>query len=67
MTKKAGSGAGFESGASSVSQWYGSADPDPYQNVTDSQHRFKNANDGVPVSYILCRTYRLLVHKFSAL
>ncbi len=29
-TKKAGSG--------SVSQWYESADPDPYQNVTDPQH-----------------------------
>jgi hypothetical protein len=30
QTKKAGSG--------SVSQWYGSADPDPYQNVTDPKH-----------------------------
>jgi hypothetical protein len=34
-TKKAGSGSG------SVSQWYGSADPDPYQNVTDPQHCLK--------------------------
>jgi hypothetical protein len=25
-------------GAGSVSQRYGSADPDPYQNVTDPQH-----------------------------
>jgi hypothetical protein len=31
LTKKA------ESGFGSVSQWYGSADPDPYQNVTDPQ------------------------------
>jgi hypothetical protein len=30
MRKKAGSG--------SVSEWYGSEDPDPYQNVTDPQH-----------------------------
>ncbi len=38
--KKAGSGAGFASG--SVSQRYGSEDPnphpDPYQNVTDPEH-----------------------------
>jgi hypothetical protein len=32
--KKAGSGSG------SVSQWYESADPDLYQNVTDPQHCF---------------------------
>jgi hypothetical protein len=34
LTKKA------ESVSGSVSQWYGSADPDPdlYQNVTDPQH-----------------------------
>jgi hypothetical protein len=25
-------------GSRSVSQWFGSADPDPYQNVTDIQH-----------------------------
>jgi len=30
MSKRAGSGSG--------SQWYGSADPDPYQKVTDPQH-----------------------------
>ncbi len=30
LTKKAGSG--------SVSQWYGSADLDPYQNVNDAKH-----------------------------
>ncbi len=29
-----------EAGAGSVSQWYGSADPDPYQNFTDPQHWF---------------------------
>jgi hypothetical protein len=32
LTKKAGSGSG------SLSQWYISVDPDPYQNVTDRQH-----------------------------
>jgi hypothetical protein len=30
-----------ESGSKSVSQWYGSADPDPYANVTDPQHSLK--------------------------
>ncbi len=34
LTKRAGSGVG------SVSQRYGSEDPDPYQNVTDPEHRF---------------------------
>jgi hypothetical protein len=34
LTKKTGTG----SGAGSVSRWYRSADPDPYQNVTDPQH-----------------------------
>jgi len=33
MTKKAGSGAG------SVSQRHGSADPDPYENVTDPNNQ----------------------------
>ncbi len=33
LTKRAGSGAG------SASQRYGSASPDPYQNVTDPEHR----------------------------
>jgi hypothetical protein len=33
---KVGSGSGSKSG--SFSQWYGSADTDPYQNVTDPQH-----------------------------
>jgi hypothetical protein len=32
--EKTGSGAG----SGSVSQWYGSADPDPYQNITDTQN-----------------------------
>jgi hypothetical protein len=36
LTKKAGSGYGSDSG--SISQWYGSADPNPYQDVTDPQH-----------------------------
>ncbi len=34
MTKIAGSGSGIES----ISQRYGSANLDPYQNVTDPQH-----------------------------
>jgi hypothetical protein len=34
LTKKAGSG--FRAG--SLCQWYGFADPDPHQNVTDPQH-----------------------------
>jgi hypothetical protein len=33
--KKTGSGAGFVSESGSVSSQYGSADPDPYRNVTD--------------------------------
>jgi hypothetical protein len=36
--KKAGSGSGFGSESGSVSQWYGSPDPDPYQIVTDPPH-----------------------------
>ncbi len=35
LTKRAGSGSG------SVTQWHGSADPDPNQNVTDPQHCIK--------------------------
>ncbi len=34
--KKAGSAS--RAGSGSVSQWYGSAKPDPYQNVTAQQH-----------------------------
>jgi hypothetical protein len=30
--------AGAGSRSVPVSQWYGSPDPDPYQNVTDPQH-----------------------------
>jgi hypothetical protein len=42
LTKTAGSGAGVRSGSESgVSQRYGSADPDPYQNVADQQHRLQ--------------------------
>jgi hypothetical protein len=37
LTKRAGSGAG----SGTVSQWYGSSDPDPYQNVTGPQHCLK--------------------------
>jgi hypothetical protein len=35
LRKKAGFG--------SVSQWFGSLDPDPYQNVTDPQHWFEHS------------------------
>ncbi len=35
LTRRAGSGSG------SVTQWHGSADPDPNQNVTDPQHCLK--------------------------
>jgi hypothetical protein len=37
-------GFGAEFGSESVSQRYGSADPDPYQNVTDPQHWSANVN-----------------------
>jgi hypothetical protein len=40
--KKSESGAGAKFGSDSesgpISQWYRSADPDPYQNVPDPQH-----------------------------
>jgi hypothetical protein len=50
----AGSGAGSESGF--VSLGYGSADPDPYQNVMDPQHCFlkimiKSRNVEISVNY----------------
>ncbi len=35
---KTGAGSGVGSGAGSINQRYGSADPDPYQNVMDPQH-----------------------------
>jgi hypothetical protein len=40
MKKGVGSGVKFVSGsgAGSIRQRYGSADPDPHQNVTDPQH-----------------------------
>jgi hypothetical protein len=43
LTKKARSGS--ESGYRSVSQWYRSADPDLYQNVTDPQYCKKNPDE----------------------
>jgi hypothetical protein len=36
MKKEVGSGVG--SGSGSISQRYGSGDPDPHQDVTDPQH-----------------------------
>ncbi len=43
LTKKAesGAGSGWESGSGSVRPWNGSADPDPYQNVTDPTPFFR--------------------------
>ncbi len=41
LTKIAGPGSESGSGSVSVSQSYGSADPDSSQNVTDPQHRIK--------------------------
>jgi hypothetical protein len=38
MTKIAGSGS--ESGSGPISESYGSADPDPHQNVMDPEHCF---------------------------
>jgi hypothetical protein len=40
LKKEVGSGVGSGSGAGSgsISQRYGSADPDPHQKVTDPQH-----------------------------
>jgi hypothetical protein len=35
---KKGVGSGVGSGSRSISQRYGSGDPDPHQNVTDPQH-----------------------------
>jgi hypothetical protein len=35
---KKGVGSGVRSGSGFVNQGYGSADPDPHQNVTDPQH-----------------------------
>ncbi len=37
----AGSGVGSEAGSRSISQIYGSGDPDPHQNVTDPHHCFR--------------------------
>jgi hypothetical protein len=42
----AGSGAGSAVGSGSVSQRYGSADPNPYQNVTDLKEVMTNENLG---------------------
>ncbi len=47
-------GSGVGSGAGFISQKYGSADPDPHQNVTDVQHWFYR-------SYRSCFDGRLIV------
>jgi hypothetical protein len=41
MKKGVGSGVGSGSRSGSISQRYGSADPDQHQNVTDPQHWVK--------------------------
>ncbi len=70
MTKIAGSGAGSKSG--SVSERYGSADPnpDPYQIVTDPQHCWKSSYLGsksLETLLFLCCAYRhcLVLHGFA--
>jgi hypothetical protein len=40
MKKGVGSGVETRSGSGSMSQRYGSGDPDPHQNVTDPHHLF---------------------------
>jgi hypothetical protein len=40
-------------GSGSVSQRYGSADPDPYQNVTDPEHSFEKIGVVDPDAYFL--------------
>jgi hypothetical protein len=42
MKKGVGSGVGSGTGSGSISQWYGSGDPDPdlHKNGTDPQHEF---------------------------
>jgi hypothetical protein len=49
MKKEVGSGvgSGSEAGSGSISQRYGSGDPDPQQNVTDPKHWLR------PVKYFL--------------
>ncbi len=41
--ERTGSGSAFGSAFGSVSQRYGSEDPDPYQNVTDPEHWIKRS------------------------
>jgi hypothetical protein len=48
LKKGVGCEVGFRSGSGSISHRYGSADPDPHQNVTDPQH---------------CRTNESGIHK----
>jgi hypothetical protein len=48
---KKGIGFGVGSGSGSISQRYGSVDPDPHQNITDPQHWFKKTlNKATPPS-----------------
>ena len=52
MKKEIGSGVG--SGSESISQRYGSGDPDPHQNITDPQHCCnRTSNSGLPDHYLL--------------
>ncbi len=42
--QKEGDRSGVGTGSGSVSERYGSADPDPHQNVTDLQHCYEHPN-----------------------
>ena len=52
MLKTTDKKAGYESGFVSVSLWYGSKNPDPYQNITDPQRGF------VPLGYLPVLKYK---------
>jgi hypothetical protein len=50
---------GVISGSGSISQSYGSSDPDPHQNVTDPQRCISYEIYALPLAVIDARTYIL--------
>jgi hypothetical protein len=52
-------GVGFGVGSGSISQRYGSGDPDPHQNVTDPQHCLKTIRFGNKrkIAVMYCSTF----------
>jgi hypothetical protein len=54
-----GVGSGVISGSGSISQRYGSADPDPHQNAMDPQHCISFEIYALPLAVIDARTYIL--------